>query len=160
MREIKYKGIDYFNLHLKLGDVIQIIGSVDKDGKYIIFSDKKYGTWLRPMCPLRICNNGEYNYIEGYATNGLQAKDEKCFVAVVGNILEDYKLNNNNFMKITNLVKKILDKDTRTLVSAGYINGDLALTDEGVAELIGIMFLEKKAELLKIAQEKLDENNK
>lgn len=63
-------------------------------------------------------------------------------------------------MKITNLVKKILDKDTRTLVKAGFINGDLALTDEGVSELLGILFLEKKEELLKVANEKIDEDNK
>ena len=65
-----------------------------------------------------------------------------------------------NTMKITNIVKKILDVDTRTLVKAGFINGDLALTDEGVSELLGLLFLEKKAELVKIAQEKLDEESK
>ena len=63
-------------------------------------------------------------------------------------------------MKITNLVKKILDKDTRTLVKAGFINGELALTDEGVSELLGLLFLEKKAELLKVAEEKIDEDSK
>lgn len=66
---------------------------------------------------------------------------------------------NKNKMKITNLVKKILDSDTRKLVSAGFINGDLALTDEGVSELLGIIFLEKKAELVKIADEKVNEQN-
>ena len=69
---------------------------------------------------------------------------------------ENIKLINNNKMKITNLIKKILDADTRKLVEAGFINGDLALTDEGVSELLGIMFLEKKAELVKIAQEQID----
>ncbi len=68
--------------------------------------------------------------------------------------LED---NKTNKMKITNLVKKILDKDTRTLVSAGFINGDLALTDEGVSELLGILFLQNKDELVKIAQETLED---
>ncbi len=73
---------------------------------------------------------------------------------------ENYKLitKQNNTMKITNLVKKILDKDTRTLVSAGFINGDLALTDEGVSELAGILFLEKKDELVKIAEEKINDS--
>ena len=67
--------------------------------------------------------------------------------------LEDKKINKK--MKITNLVKSILDSDTRTLVKAGFINGDLALTDEGINELVGILFLEKKAELVKIAKETL-----
>ena len=69
-------------------------------------------------------------------------------------------IKNNKTMKITNLVKKLLDEDTRTLVEAGFINGDLALTDEGTSELIGLLFLEKKAELVKIAQEKNAENSK
>lgn len=70
------------------------------------------------------------------------------------------KNSNNKKMKITNLVKKILDADTRKLVKAGFINGDLALTDEGVSELLGILFLEKKDELVKIADEKItNENN-
>lgn len=153
---------EYFNSLLRLGDVIRIIGSVDKDGEYIIFSDEKCGTFLRPMCPLVVNNNGEYKYIAGYATQGLQEKDSGCSVVIVGNILEDYKIDNNkinnNTMKITNLVKKILDKDTRTLVSAGFINGDLALTDEGVSELLGILFLEKKDELVKIAEEKINDS--
>lgn len=74
--------------------------------------------------------------------------------------LELLKNNINCIMKITNLVKKILDKDTRTLVSAGFINGELALTDEGVAELLGILFLQNKDELVKIANEKITDETK
>ena len=66
----------------------------------------------------------------------------------------------NKNMKITNLIKKILDKDTRTLIEAGFINGDLALTDEGVSELLGLLFLEKKNELLEVAEEKNAETNR
>lgn len=63
-------------------------------------------------------------------------------------------------MKVTNLVKKILDKDTRTLVEAGFINGGLTLTDEGIEELMGLLFLENKEALVKIAKEKLNEDSK
>ena len=63
-------------------------------------------------------------------------------------------------MKITNLVKKILDADTRKLIKAGFINGDLALTDEGISELMGILFLANKEELLKVADEKIKDNSK
>ncbi len=58
------------------------------------------------------------------------------------------------------MVKKILDADTRTLVKAGFINGDLALTDDGVSELMGILFLEKKDELVKIANDKITDETK
>lgn len=67
-----------------------------------------------------------------------------------------YQPNNNKNMKITNLIKKIIDKDVRTLISADFISRDLTLTDEGVNELLGILFLEKKEELVKIAQEKIE----
>jgi hypothetical protein len=111
------------------------------------------------MCPLEVRYNGKYKYIASYATQGLQSCDEKGLVEVLGNVLVDYKNNRliNETMKITNLVKKILDKDTRTLVSAGFINGDLAITDEGVSELLGILFLNHKDELVKIAEEKISE---
>ena len=82
-----------------------------------------------------------------------------CWAAGVSNPDLEIKIitQTNNTMKITNLVKKLLDNDTRTLVKAGFINGDLALTDEGTSELLGALFLEKKDELVKIAQAKLDE---
>lgn len=70
---------------------------------------------------------------------------------------QEYLGEKGTIMKITNLVKKLLDKDTQTLVKAGLINGDLQLTDEGTTELLSILFIEKKDELVKIAQEKLDE---
>ena len=82
---------------------------------------------------------------------------------VNGTYAEQFKLVKNNNainMKITNLVKKILDNDTRKLVEAGFINGDLALTDEGVNELLAILFLEKKNELVKVAEEKNAETKK
>lgn len=92
--------------------------------------------------------------------------DGEQFISVVGNGTSKHGTYGDMFtkvkskqihMKITNLVKKILDSDTRTLVKAGFINGDLALTEEGSTELLGILFLEKKIELVKIANEKLDE---
>jgi hypothetical protein len=68
--------------------------------------------------------------------------------------------NNNKTMKITNLVKKILDKDTQILVKAGFINGDLQLTEEGTQELLGLLFLENKTKLVEIANEKINEANR
>ena len=72
---------------------------------------------------------------------------------------ENNKNKINKIMKITNIVKQLLDSDTRKLVKAGLINGDLALTEEGVSELLGIIFLANKAELVKVAEEKLDDKN-
>lgn len=55
------------------------------------------------------------------------------------------------------MMKKLLDADTRTLVKAGYLDGDLDFTHEGFNALKTILFMENKAELLKMAQEELDE---
>ena len=95
--------------------------------------------------------NGEYK-AKGYNA-------ERCFgsVCVKITIIDNINQKNNKLMKITNLVKKLLDEDTRKLVKAGFINGDLALTDEGVSEILGILFLQNKDELVKIADEKITE---
>lgn len=61
-------------------------------------------------------------------------------------------------MKVTNLVKRLLDADTQALVKAEYINGDLELTEKGQTELLSLVFLDKKADLVKLAQDELDES--
>lgn len=58
---------------------------------------------------------------------------------------------------MTNLASRIFDKDVKTLVKAGYIDNCLNLTQGGTNALIGILFEEKKAELVKLAQEKIEE---
>lgn len=55
------------------------------------------------------------------------------------------------------MMKKLLSKDLRTLVEAGYINGDLELTDEGMANLRAILFEQNKEALVALAEEKLQE---
>lgn len=61
----------------------------------------------------------------------------------------------SSIMKVTNLVKRLLDADTQTLVEAGYINGDLQLTEEGQSELLSLFFVDKKDALVALAKEKL-----
>jgi hypothetical protein len=58
---------------------------------------------------------------------------------------------------LNNFMKKMLDKDTQTLIKAEYINGDLLLTQKGKEALDSINFQANKAELVKLAQEDLDE---
>jgi hypothetical protein len=60
-------------------------------------------------------------------------------------------------MKLTNLVKKLVDSDTQTLIKAGFINGDLELTSTGKEELFAIIFEGNKAALVTAAQAVLDE---
>ncbi len=62
--------------------------------------------------------------------------------------------------KLGNMMKKLLDSDTQTLVKARFINGDLEITDTGTRALIEILFTDKKTELVKLAQEQIDEEEK
>lgn len=62
-------------------------------------------------------------------------------------------LNKPNMSKLSSMMKKLLDKDTQVLVEAGYINGDLDLTDEGTKALLTILFTTHKNELVKDAKE-------
>ena len=61
-------------------------------------------------------------------------------------------------MRLNSMMKRLMDPDVKKLMKAGLINGDLLLTEEGKDELTAIMFDEKKAELVKIAEEKIAED--
>jgi hypothetical protein len=64
--------------------------------------------------------------------------------------------NKTSFMKtLGTMFKKLVDADTQALVKAGYINGDLELTDEGKNELMALVFDANKAALVVAAQAKL-----
>lgn len=58
------------------------------------------------------------------------------------------------------MMKKLLDADTQVLVKAGYINGDLELTNEGTTALDSILFDTAKPALVALANAKLEEEKK
>lgn len=60
-------------------------------------------------------------------------------------------------VKLTPMIKRLLDSDSQTLYKAGYLNGDLELTEAGRNALQTIIFTQNKAELVKLAQEVLEE---
>jgi len=60
-------------------------------------------------------------------------------------------------MKLNTMMKKLLDKDTKILIEADYIDGNLLLTEEGKRALDAIIFEEYKADLVKLAKEKIEE---
>ena len=76
-------------------------------------------------------------------------------------LIEEYKsikINPKKYMKkLSLMLKKLLDKDAQILYKADYINGDLELTEKGKASLMGILFETNKTELVRLAQEELDE---
>lgn len=75
--------------------------------------------------------------------------------------LELEVITNNKNMKLTSLFKKLVDKDTRIMVEAGFLSEDFQLTEIGANTILGLIFLERKEDIAKLAQEKLDdEKNK
>lgn len=66
----------------------------------------------------------------------------------------------SKLMKLTNLVKKLVDSDTQALIKAGYLNGDLELTSEGRKELETILFLANKPALVEAAKEAIADKEK
>ena len=62
-----------------------------------------------------------------------------------------------NAMSISAIAKRLLDKDTRTLVKAGFLDSELDLTEKGQEALDAINFEEQKAKLVKMAEEELAE---
>jgi hypothetical protein len=67
------------------------------------------------------------------------------------------KQQENKMSKLNNMMKRLLDEPTKKLIKAGYINGDLLLTNEGEEALKAIVFEEKKEALVKMAEEKIAE---
>lgn len=55
------------------------------------------------------------------------------------------------------LIKKVLDKDIRTLIKAGYLDCNLNLTVEGKQEVWALLYDKFKKELVEAASEKLKE---
>jgi len=58
---------------------------------------------------------------------------------------------NNKMSKVGNMMQRLLDADTQKMVKAGFINGDLELTETGKKVLWAIIFSANKAEFVKEA---------
>ena len=84
-----------------------------------------------------------------------------CICYESWDLVEEKTLQNNNktnFMQtLKGMMKRLLDSETQTLYKAGLLNGDLQLTDAGKLALLELQFVEKKAELVKMAEEMLKE---
>jgi hypothetical protein len=64
------------------------------------------------------------------------------------------------FTMISQTAKKLLDADTRALIEAGYLNTDLTITAIGHEAMNSIMLEKNKAELVKMANEAIEEKRK
>jgi len=62
--------------------------------------------------------------------------------------------------KLTPMLRRALSKELQTLYKADYIDGDLELTKEGRNAMWAILLETNKEEVVKLAQEKLDEEKR
>jgi len=63
-------------------------------------------------------------------------------------------------MKLNIMMKKIFDKDIKTLIKADFIDGDLEFTETGKEALFAVLFELNKEALVVLAQEKIQEEEK
>lgn len=66
--------------------------------------------------------------------------------------------NDPMFTVLTNLAKRLLDKDTKILIKVGYLNAQLGFTEEGKEALYACMFKACQADLVKMAEEVIKES--
>lgn len=141
---------------MKIGDRVKIVNT----GKmYTTYEEKARELKATKWGARSEVKEGDFGIITGIDSEGFVLVDLGSVEILIG-IKGLIKVNNKigGMMEITNLMRKILDKDIRTVMKAGYIDEDLTLTQKGENELMGILFLEKKAELVKMAEEELKEN--
>ena len=99
---------------------------------------------------LQVCTDGD-----------LKLGGTNCTCKEGWELVEETTINKKTFMKqLKGLMKKLLDADTQKLVKADYINGDLELTEKGKNTIFEMIFLENKAELVKLAEEEIKEAEK
>jgi len=62
--------------------------------------------------------------------------------------------------KLKGLFKRLVDPQIHKLYDAGLVDESLEITEEGEKEILEMLLIEKKAELVKRAEEIIKENKK
>lgn len=74
--------------------------------------------------------------------------------------MELIRKSTNIMKKVGSMFKRLVDADTQALYKAGYINGDLELTEKGSKELMVILFDANKKSLVDAANQEIVEEEK
>lgn len=157
MKSVKYKGVTYHhgdkveaNLKISFESQMTYVKdakiSINDDGEVHICQNKRSGDD-------GACDKYGYDYSWLIRRGGEDELRTDCFK----NLILKTKSKKSLIMKLTPMLKRLLDKKAQTLYKAEYINGDLELTEDGRSALNTILFEANKDELVKLAQEKLDE---
>lgn len=121
------------------------------------------------LCPCDMCARSNLNSKMTYVTN---FSDLKNLSSTKTEMAEQYDLINSEEVlqaelikqltnnKMNNFFKKLTDKKIQALVKAGYLNSDLKITVKGNGALIELLFLANYDELVKLANEEIEETEK
>ena len=78
---------------------------------------------------------------------------------IINNILDKIIINNIKHMEnLTPIQQATMDEDAKKLYKAGFLYSDMNLSDRGNQALVALLFAEKKAELVKLAEERIAES--
>lgn len=122
-----------------MNDLNRLLGAKVK-AKYIDEGHISEIHLLKDGSPCFMVNHGTREN-PGNCSSGFSLKD-----------LEIIEENKNN-MNLTPMLRRALDKDMQALYKAGYLNGDLKLTQKGIDVLNVIMFDTYKEKLVVEAKE-------
>jgi len=124
------------------------------------------------FCPCDVCNrfsceNARMTYVTNFSdlknlssTKTEMAEQYDLFETeeVLKPEFRQQLINNKNTMN--NFFKKLTDKKIQALVKAGYLSSDLKITLKGNGALIELIFLANYDELVKLANEEIEETEK
>ena len=60
--------------------------------------------------------------------------------------------------RLTTIAKRLFDSNTKTLIKGGLLDKDLSVTERGKAGIYALFIEEHMDELVKIAQERIEED--
>lgn len=136
--------------------------SGSKKGK--IYSTVKFGSDCRLEGTTCSCQNGwrlvrkKYPVAHGSGGAGIGGGGRSHTIYEAGAEFIKPVIKQKTVMsKVGIMMKKLLDADTQKLVKAGFINGNLELTEEGQTHLNSVVFETNKAALVTLAEEKIAE---
>jgi len=156
---IKYQGQYLYVENVKT--VSQNMGGGYELQCWLVYKDQDgFKEYDPPNRNVNIHEMGRGNEVQIIERNyQLRKTTQKQEVAPVNKevVTNNQTVNKNNNMNVTNLYKQLVDKNTLTLKKAGFLSEQLSITDEGMSELLGILFMQHKEALVKIAEEKLND---
>lgn len=142
----------------KVGDVVRILRDTTSSsrsckaiGTVATVQRVTSSTWANRE------NGSKYgNYWYKFEVNGSEFEAWENDIELVNS---NYVDNNKQtiMQKVGIMFKKFTDKDTQTLYKAGYVNGNLELTEAGRTALLAVNFDANKAALVASAQEVIAE---